>query len=146
MISRTKIITLLDSQLKKFSGTELNIFQAMDWIDTDTVKQVIKDCQNGEEAYIKLGEFLSESKSSFNGVSFREDCYDYLITKGFDDKEAFDFMEIIRKGKYRFEKHQIKSDKLPDDFCEWAKCVKYLPSRNILKDMFDKRIIQASNY
>ena len=141
MIGRAEVITFLDNQLKKSSGTEFNVFQIMNWIDTDAIKQTIKDCQNGEEEYIKLGELLSEADSSFDGISFREDCYDYLMANGFDEKEAFDLVEVIRKGQYRFEKHQIKSDKLPDEFHEWAKGVKYLPSRKVLKDMFDKKTI-----
>ena len=69
---------------------------------------------------------------------FREDCYDYLIEKGFDEEMAYNLMEIIRKGKYRFEENQIESSKLPEDFYKWAKVVKFLPLRKSIFDIYQR--------
>ena len=40
-----------------------------------------------------------------------------------------------------FKENQITSDKLPDEFYQWTKGVKYLPSRILLKDMFEVKTL-----
>ena len=105
------------------------------------VKSILKQSSSEENAYIKLAQLLTIADTSFLNIGFREDCYDYLIQKGFNEKEAANLMEIIRKGKYRFEKYQISSDKLSKEFYDWAKGVKYLPSRKVLKDIFENKTI-----
>ena len=139
MITKSDIIETLESKREEGLKDELDIRPVIDWLSEDCIKQTIKESASGEDAYRRLGELLSESDSHFENIYFREDCYDYLIQKGFKEKEAYNLMEIIRKGKYRFEKYHISSDKLPEEFYNWAKGVKYLPSRKVLKDMFENK-------
>lgn len=137
MLSKSEIMKIIAKLKKNSLSGKLHIHPVSDWIDIDVLKKIIEENSSDEEIYIKFGEILAESDSCLNNIYFREDCYDYLMANGFEEKEAFELMEVIRKGQYRFEKHQIKSTRLSDEFYEWAKGVKYLPSRAILNDIFD---------
>lgn len=134
MISKSKCIEYLKWRREREISIEYTNLEP-------DVKLIIGESETDEDAYAKVGEALCVSDTSFSNIYFREDCYDYLRVIGFKHKKAFKLMEIIRKGCYRFEKNQIKSNKLPDEFCEWAKGVKYLPSRMIFKDMLRTKTI-----
>lgn len=141
MITKSDIIETLKTKIDEGLKNELTIHPIVNWLSEDCIKQIIKESASGEDAYRRLGKLLSESDSHFEDIYFREDCYDYLLTKGFDKIVAFELMEVIRKGQYRFEKYQITSDKLSDEFYKWAKGVKYLPSRKVLKEMAEEKTI-----
>lgn len=141
MITKSESLEFLKFKIAKVLSGEIHIHPVNDWLDVSVINQAIIESTSCEDAYIRLGETLSESDSYFKDIRFREDCYDYLIQKGFKEKEAYNLMEIIRKGKYRFEKYQISSDRLSKEFYDWAKGVKYLPSRKVLKDMLKNNTI-----
>lgn len=137
MICKTECFKLLDRQKEKIANNVLEIHKINDWTDTELIKKVIQDSANGEEAYIKIGELLAETESTFEDIIYREDCYEYLVKQGVDENEAYQITKTIRRGLCHFRGDQIPSDKLSDEFCQWAKGVKYLPGRILLKDMFE---------
>ena len=83
-----------------------------------------------EKIYKKIGKSKAAVSNEFDGIYFREDCYDYLITQGFDYKDAYKLMETIRRGMYHNPKHQHFKDRLTDEFSKWAIDTRFLPSRN----------------
>lgn len=133
MICKKECISFLEKQREK---ERLIVTAPNSETDAEVFKSIIRQSTTGEEAYIKLAEALTVADTSFSNVGFREDCYDYLIESGFDKDNAYTLMEIIRKGQYRFERFQVKSDKLSEAFYEWAKTVKYLPSRKIIYEIY----------
>jgi DNA polymerase III alpha subunit (gram-positive type) len=137
MYSKNETIEFLDKLCKKAKTVEIK-FSSKGLLDNiDDIIQIINKSESGTEAYTKIGQHLSEMVNVFGDIFFREDCYDYLISKGIDDKTACDLITQIRKGQYRFPKYQITSDRLSDDFYEWAKDVLYLPSRKLIYDIFN---------
>lgn len=136
MYSKNETIEFLDKLCKKAKTAEIK-FSSKGILDNiDDIIQIIKESESGTEAYTKTGQHLSEMVNVFGDIFFREDCYDCLISKGLDDKTACNLTSRIRKGQYRFPKYQITSDRLSDDFYEWAKNVFYLPSRKLIYDIF----------
>lgn len=135
MITKSECINFLQLQVEKASAGNLYIPES-ELYDANAVIQTIEESASGEEAYTNLGKVLTIADFSFKNISYREDCYDYLTCCGFDEAEAYELMEVIRKGKYRFERYQITTDKLPEEFFQWAKAVKYLPPRKIIYDIF----------
>lgn len=133
MICKKECISFLKKQREK---ERLIVTAPNSEIDAAVFKSIIKQSATGEEAYIKLAEILTVADTSFSSIGFREDCYDFLIEQGFNTEDAYALMEIVRKGQYRFDRFQVKSAKLSEAFCEWAKTVKYLPSRKIIYDIF----------
>ena len=83
-----------------------------------------------EEIYKKIGKSKATAGSEFDGIYFREDCYDYLISQSFDHKDAYKLMNTIRMGMYHNPKHQHFKDRLTDEFIKWAIDTRFLPSRN----------------
>lgn len=129
MICKKECISFLEKQRAK---ERLIVTAPNSETDAEVFKSIIKQSATGEEAYIKLAEILTVADTSFSSIGFREDCYDFLIEQGFNTEDAYALMEIVRKGQYRFERFQVKSDELSEAFFEWAKTVKYLPSRKII--------------
>ena len=87
MISKAECFKLLERQKEKISNNVFGISKINDWVDTDIIKQTIKDSANEEEAYIKIGELFAETESSFENICYREDCYEYLVEQGVDADE-----------------------------------------------------------
>jgi len=138
MYSKNETIEFHDKLCKKAKTAEIK-FNSEGILDNiDDIVQIINESENGTEAYTKTGQHLSEMGNVFGDIFFREDCYDYLISKGIGDKTACDLTTRIRKGQYRFPKYQIISDRLSNDFYKWANNVLYLPSRKLIFDIFNK--------
>ena len=141
MLSKAECFEIIKLLRKKAKNGTLYLQMLNDWISVETLSQIIEKSRSTENVYIKIGKMLTEADSYFKKINFREDCYDYLKGQGFKQNEAYSLMEVIRKGQYRFEKYQIQSDKLPQEFYEWAKGVKYLPSRKVIKDMAETKTL-----
>lgn len=133
MICKKECISFLEKQRAK---ERLIVTAPNSETDAEVFKSIIKRSATGEEAYIKLAEILTVADTSFSSIGFREDCYDFLIEQGFNTEDAYALMEIVRKGQYRFERFQVKSDELSEAFFEWAKTVKYLPSRKTIYEIY----------
>lgn len=144
MLSRKECLEIIKVLRKKAKNGTICLRKINDWVDVETLRQIIEKSRDIEDAYIKIGKAMTESNNHLKKIGFREDCYDYLKEQGFKQNEAYSLMEIIRKGQYRFEKYQIQSDKLPQEFYEWAKGVKYLPSRKVIKDMVETKTLFKS--
>ena len=144
MVSKAECFEIIKVLRKKAKNGTLSLQKINDWVSVETLGRIIEKSRNTEDAYIKLGKTLAESDSYFEKINFREDCYDYLKERGLKQNEAYSLMEVIRKGQYRFEKYQIQSDKLPQEFYEWAKGVKYLPSRKVVKNMIETKTLYKS--
>ena len=91
---------------------------------------IIRNEASPDVIYEKIGKSKTTADSEFDGIYFREDCYDYLINQGFDYKDAYKLMETIRMGIYHYPKHQHFKDRLTDEFIKWAIDMRFLPSRN----------------
>ena len=137
MITKAECISVLDVKIPKALSGELYIAMVPFERNESDISEALKNSKSSEEVYFKIGDLFYDADSRFENICYREDCYDYLRDKGLDESEARKLMEVIRKGQYRFKKYQITSEKLTDEFYAWAKGVKYLPSRRMLKDMFD---------
>jgi len=88
------------------------------------------------EAYEDYGRGGADMQTEFHNIFYREDCYDYLIGRDFKHEDALELSEQIRKGRYGFYEHSILHQLLVGvDFCEWAKGVRYLPSRQKIFDL-----------
>ena len=141
MISKAECLKLIEVNNKNSKKLVFNNNIVKAQVDAELINNILNENLSAEDTYTKLGNALSVTDSDFADINFREDCYDYLLSKGFDENGAFELMEVIRKGQYRFEKHQITSDKLTEDFYNWARGVKYLPSRKVLKEMAEEKTI-----
>ena len=91
---------------------------------------IIRNEASPNVIYEKIAKSKTTAGSEFDGIYFREDCYDHLISQGFDHKDAYKLMETIRMGIYHYPKHQHFKDRLTDEFTKWAIDMRFLPSRN----------------
>ena len=91
---------------------------------------IIRNEASPDMIYEKIAKSKNTASSKFDGIYFREDCYDYLISQGFDHKDAYKLMNTIRMGIYHNPKHQHFKDRLTDAFIKWAIDMRFLPSRN----------------
>lgn len=101
----------------------------------NNVVNILKSNDNPEEIYYILGNCMSVKYTSFEKIGFREDCFDYLLTEGFNENDAYALMEGIRKGIFAKPKFDIYRSKLKKDFIVWAEKVEYLASRNLVVDL-----------
>ena len=51
------------------------------------IKSIIKDSENINDAYLKVGQFYSDMGLSYKGIVFREDLFDVLIKHSTSFKE-----------------------------------------------------------
>lgn len=106
--------------------------------ETNILRTIINTATTVAEAYDEYGRGAADMQTEFHNIFYREDCYDYLLKKDFNQSEAFELSEIIRKGRYSHCNPSIVHQNIVGlDFYEWAKGVRYLPSR---QRIFDKLI------
>ena len=91
---------------------------------------IIRNEVSPNAIYEKIGKSKTTADSEFDGIYFREDCYDYLISQGFNHTDSYKLMETIRRGMYHNPKYQHFKDRLSDEFIKWAIDMRFLPSRN----------------
>ena len=106
--------------------------------ETNILCTIINTATTVAEAYEEFGRGAADMQTEFKSIFYREDCYDYLLEKGFNYAEAFELSELIRKGRYRYCTPSIIHRNIVGvDFYEWAKGVRYLPSRQrIIERLF----------
>ena len=106
--------------------------------EINILRTIINTATTVAEAYNEYGRGASDMQTEFKSIFYREDCYDYLLEKGFNHAEAFELSELIRKGRYsHYNPSIIHQNIVGVDFYEWAKGVRYLPSR---QRIFDKLV------
>ena len=121
---------------KDIFATKDSFDEVLETGEDDFLSALIDAAPTVIEAYIDYGRGGADMKSEYENIFFREDCYDYLIRKKFSHDDAIKLSEIIRKGRYGFYDHSILHQMLVGpDFCEWAKGVRYLPSREKIFDL-----------
>ena len=91
---------------------------------------IIRNEASPNAIYERIGKSKATAGSEFDCIYFREDCYDYLISQGFNHTDAYKLMETIRRGMYHNLKYQHFKDRLRDEFIKWAIDMRFLPSRN----------------
>lgn len=98
--------------------------------ETNILRIIINTATTVSAAYKEFGRGAADMQTEFKSIFYREDCYDYLLEKDFNQSEAFELSEIIRKGRYsQYNPSVIHQNIVGVDFYEWAKGVRYLPSR-----------------
>ncbi len=81
----------------------------------------------------------------FENIFFREDLFEYLLQKGFDNKGAHALMNEVGQEEYNphykifYKRFFSRSEKLDREFYEWAEKVRYLPSRKLIFEIFDQQ-------
>ena len=88
-----------------------------------------------EAAYFLIGRNSSDCKYYYDGVAYREDLYDVLVSFGLTRDDAYGIMQKVRKGiaqRINFDEFNI-SPALRD----WCLGVRYLPSRKIVIDALE---------
>ncbi len=114
---------------------------------TEELIELLKNNKNAADVYEKIGSMLSLIKSilGFENIFFREDCFEYLLQKGFDNKEAYELMNEVSQEecnphyKIFYKRFFSRSEKLERKFYEWAEKVRYLPSRKLIFEIFDEQ-------
>ncbi|MBQ7974616.1 MAG: hypothetical protein IJ300_02895 [Clostridia bacterium] len=91
--------------------------------------------QSAEKVYGFIGDFFSINETLFEGIHYREDCYEYLVELGLESEIAIEIAEEVRKGRWRMKSGKYKKY-VPQDFSEWADGVKYLVSRRVIFEDF----------
>ena len=87
--------------------------------------------ESAEKVYEFIGDFFSTKESSFEGIHYREDCYEYLVRLGLKPKIAIGIAEEVRKGRWKMKGDKYKKY-VSQDFLDWAESVKYLVSRDVI--------------
>ena len=137
----------------------------------EEVRTVLENSKDAQEAYVNLGKMLGKVRQvegeiiepedffffelrkemeengpapkdpPFEGISYREDLFEYLLEKGFDRYQAFRLMGKIIYHEYRsvytVKRNFSFPDNLSPEFHDWAERVLYLPSRRSIFEMFE---------
>lgn len=104
------------------------------------IPTIIMTASTIEAAYSQIGRNSSDCKYFYDGIAYREDLYDILISFGISCDDAYRIMQNVRKGiaeMINFDGFSI-SPALKD----WCLGVQYLPSREIVIDALKERINQ----
>ena len=90
------------------------------------------------DAYLEIGRGSTDCEFYYDGIAFREDLYDLLISFGISDSTAYGVMERVRKGLG----NKVDFDNLPVPqlLKEWCLSVKYLPSRRIVLEALSEKV------
>ncbi len=90
----------------------------------------ISGLSHGTDVWINNAqEFIKDGKATIDTIiSTRDDIMNYLIIKGLPNKQAFDIMENVRKGKglKDHEEELMVAHNVPDWYIESCKRIKYM--------------------
>lgn len=136
MESKAMCLDFLEKQRIKAAKGELYVNYFSVRMDVSDIKRAIIDSSSAEDAYIKISKLLTDCDYYFDNIYYREECYEYLIGKGLDEEEAMFLTKKIARGFCYHVNFQVESDKLPEDFLQWTKGVRYLPRRKFFEEAF----------
>ena len=107
------------------------------------IPKTIIAATNPESAYFEIGRNASDCKFYYEGVAYREDLYDLLISLEVPHNEAYGIMERVRKGiGHRVDFNVLN---IPQALKAWCLSVRYLPSRRMIVEALEERINNISD-
>lgn len=105
-------------------------------IKADSAEKAYELLSKGKSGTYNSNRCSSDDYLPFKNIYYREDCYDYLIERGFSESDVKKLTRSIATGSFRRNASKLFKDRLSDIFFKWADNTAYLGSRTSIFDEF----------